>query len=333
MKKKYLSLILISLVGGIVASYSACSPSHNFKEIEMASNSGLGTLDAPVADSPPAPTPAPTPPVVTPTPTPLPAPAPTPPISKLWANEPTGSTVLVDCPMNNRDCDGKLYNFYSGGFITTLGDGATVYATRLGANQADGDGGNPAYIPGTAMPEMYVGFRWKMNADFQGSYDGINALFYVRAFERPAGGTPTNGNFFLSGPQYGPWKMKFKPNVNQGTRCAEDSGLICPDNETSIPIERDKWYYIEAYVKASSCATCTDGIVRWWVNGKLAGNYNNLSYGTKVVNEFILAPNWEGAANTQCTNRDCTKEWFHYLDHLRISAPTCSGSGCLVTGR
>lgn len=352
MKKKYLSLILISLVGAVVASYSACSPSRSFKEVEMPSTASLST---PIADSSnptngapitnpnetsqPLPTPAPMPPAPLPAPmppAPAPAPAPTPdapPVnSKTWTNEPAGSLLLADCPMDTPDCNGNLIYYYSMGAVTQLSDGATAYFSQLPRNQSYGTGGVMTYYKsGAGIPELFVGLRWKNNSEFQGDGSGINTLFYMRNVENPAGAPSVSGNFILRGPQYGPWKLEFRPNINQGSFCG-DGGWICAGNANSISIERDKWYHIETYVRASSCMTCNNAVVRWWVNGKLVGNYTNLNYGGGVVNEFVFSPNWDGTAPYQCTNRDCSKEWTHYIDHLHISAPSCGAGGCVLTG-
>ena len=336
MKKKY-SLVLVGIIGTITLSYSNCAPTHNFKEMELASSAPIDNTPSsqgPVAQNQ---APAPSTPPTNPAPAPSPAPQYIPLVSNMLSNEPAGSTVLLDCDMSSRNCNGRLYTAYAGGGVAQLADGAVAYYNQLAINQSNANGAQPAYYPtgsAAAMPEMYVSFRWKMNADFQGgtSIDG-NKLFYMRAFENPAGGAVVNGHFAMTGSQYGPWQLAFRPNVDQGTRCARLNRSLCAPNANVVSIERDKWYNVEAYIKASTCATCSDAVVRWWVNGKLVGNYTNLDYGANVINEFVFDQTWDGSAEYQCTSRDCSKEWFHYLDHLHISAPRCAAGGCVLTGQ
>ena len=61
--------------------------------------------------------------------------------------------------------------------------------------------------------------------------------------------------------------------------------------------------------------------MKWWIDGELVGHYTDLNYGAGVINEFVFDHTWDRSANYQCHNRDCSKEWIHYLDHVRISAP------------
>lgn len=56
------------------------------------------------------------------------------------------------------------------------------------------------------------------------------------------------------------------------------------------------------------------------------GNYTNMNYGSGIVNEFQINNTWDGQPAASCYNaatnpygRDCSREWFHYFDHLHIS--------------
>lgn len=252
-----------------------------------------------------------------------------------WTHEPPGSALLIDCPMNNRDCDGKMKNYYSGGGIEQMTDSPAspggVYYDRLEPNTTSGGGSQLTYFkPGAGISKLYVGFYWKMNADFQGGMVG-NKLFFMRAAENPAGATPVNGVFVLTSGRdeagnWVPFHLNFSHNVGGGAldnshACDADLGLTCKPNINDVPLERDRWYLIEGYVQSSTCMTCRDAVVRWWIDGKLAGEYTNLNYGSGVVNEFVFDHTWDGSMNYVCTNRDCSKAWVHYLDHVRVSAP------------
>jgi len=89
-------------------------------------------------------------------------------------------------------------------------------------------------------------------------------------------------------------------------------------------VNYNAWNRIEAYVHASTTSTSRDGIVRWWVNGQLAGNYTNLNYGGPVVNEWTWNETWDGNRNGQGATRD----WHHWIDHVRVSTPNCGAGGC-----
>ena len=109
--------------------------------------------------------------------------------------------------------------------------------------------------------------------------------------------------------------------------CSADLGLLCFPNVGPGLLTRGVWTKIEAYVKSSTTNTSRDGIVRWWINGVLVGNYTNLNYGgTAGINEWVWSETWDGFVNPVPT-----QDWSHYLDHLYISIPNCV-SGCTPTG-
>lgn len=254
-----------------------------------------------------------------------------------WPNEPTGSSVLVDCSSfpsktcGSGDMPGgtRLWDIYGGGGVQNIagpsGAMTSVYYDRLPANAAGGDGsGLTYYKTGAATPALYVGFHWKMNADFQGGY-AFNKLFFVRTFNNPAGGALVNGVFNIEGPQgyTSPFHLIWGANTDgydNSHACAEPLGATCRTNRNDVPLYRNTWYLIEAYVKASTSPTARNATVRWWINGVLAGDYTNLNYGGNVMNEFTFDHTWDGAANVDCAHRDCSKEWRHYIADLRISA-------------
>lgn len=71
---------------------------------------------------------------------------------------------------------------------------------------------------------------------------------------------------------------------------------------------------LEAYIKCSTNWTSRDGIVRWWVNGTLVGNYTNVNYPGPMDN-WTWNETWDGTPGF--TN--ATVDWEHWIDHLYIS--------------
>jgi len=249
--------------------------------------------------------------------------------------------------MNNPDCDGQFW-MVDGPFVVTQPAGTPLSSPNALANRL---ARNSSHALGTViwpknlaaakpLSELYVGFWWKMNADFQGYSSNGNKLFFICATNYPLGSQGEVGVFALQGqPDNFPWTLVFSPNsstLNNSHACGGDAiGNTCFPNVGSVPIYRDTWYRVEAYVKSSTCRTCQDATVRWWVNNTLIGNYENLNYGSGIMNEFQINQTWDGQAAAQCydagTNpkgRDCSREWIHYFDHLHISNPNCPAGGC-----
>lgn len=272
-----------------------------------------------------------------------------------WTNEPAGSTFQAECDFNGtKDC-GVLKGYYGGGFLDNLPSApyspGGVYYSQLAPGASNGNGYGTAYVGPRSMSEMYVAFYWKMSAGFEGYNHGNNKLFFMRDFETsPDPKCSTNGVFLVGGngttfPFTMFWTTNTggyspgQPNSNEGNPTCSNwtGGYNCYPNVSNVSLWPDQWYLIEAYVKASSCPNCKDGIIRWWVDGVLAGDVTNYNYGCGVVNDFLFDHTWDGQPAAQCksasnpSGRDCSRDWRHYLDHLYISAPNCPG-GCQPTG-
>ncbi|HEY8190314.1 MAG TPA: hypothetical protein VIF12_06480 [Micavibrio sp.] len=179
------------------------------------------------------------------------------------------------------------------------------------------------YIAPTQITEIYVGFWWRVNPEFNGN--GVNAskIFFIRG--SPPG---TNGVFLMrTNPGEAPYLYWTTQTPNNRDQCGSGPDVdICYPNVQAVPLTRGQWYRVEAYFKASSCDTCHDGIVKWWVNGTLSGDYQNFAYGP-VVDTFVWTQTWDGYGNGMGFQADA----HHYLDHLHISCPggckTASNTG------
>lgn len=271
--------------------------------------------------------------------------------AQAWPNEPAGSMKLAECDFNGtKDC-GVLDGFYGGGALTDMPDApyspGGVYYDFWAPGARTGNEFGIALIGPRSMKDIYVAFYWKMNKDFEGYSSGTNKLFFIRDTGNPDStpGCNTNGVFMIGGydgidgrnfPFHLFWSINTGGLDNSNNPTCNDGwsqGALCPPNVSDKDLWPETWYLIEAYVKASSCPTCNDGIIRWWVDGELMGDVTNYNYGCGTMNEFLFDHAWDGAncSSGNPRDRDCTRLWAHYLDHLYISAPDCP-NGCPVTG-
>lgn len=117
--------------------------------------------------------------------------------------------------------------------------------------------------------------------------------------------------------------------VNNSHICSFDLGLACYPNVGSGIVTRGIWTKIEVYVKDSTSKTSRDGVLRWWINGQLAGNYTNFNWWATGWDGWLWTETWDGCG-TSGVGCDLgsvnTVDWSHYMDHLRVSVPNCSGS-------
>jgi hypothetical protein len=56
-----------------------------------------------------------------------------------------------------------------------------------------------------------------------------------------------------------------------------DRGMWHP-NVSNTPVWPGQWYFVEEYLRYPSTPGGSDGVMRWWVNGTLNGNYTNVTY-------------------------------------------------------
>jgi hypothetical protein len=88
---------------------------------------------------------------------------------------------------------------------------------------------------------------------------------------------------------------------------------IWDPNVTTTPVTYDKWYRIEWYMKWESVPGAGDGVMRWWVNGVLNGDYRNVSYPLGGFTQFEFAPTLQNPP---------PREQYMYIGHTYISTPT-----------
>lgn len=252
-------------------------------------------------------------------------------------NKPANATTLATVHFNTNDGEGQMWDLYPGaGTITTIpGAEGNVSASILQPGASVG--GQQVIWPksGNQQPlnNMYSCFRWKMNAQFVGLRTS-NKLAFQAAQDWTYGRAGMNGLLMLNPLSYGSgnFQMIFahnSGNYNNSHACAADLGLICYPNVTSTTVQADTWYTVEFYVIASTCTTCRNATVRWWLNGTMQGNYTNLNYGDGIVNEWQINHTWDGSTDKQCgppTNpsnaigRDCRNPQIHYFDELLIAS-------------
>lgn len=241
----------------------------------------------------------------------------------VWTNEPAGASVLVDCNFSSSPGACGILDVYGSGI--SVSDSSAPVSPAGGVKallRAYDSQGGMQLIYATPQPvrEMYVGFTWRTNPQFQGRIVQ-NKLFFIR------GNTLGNGYFGMWNPPGSPtMKMEWGHNtsgLDNSHTCALDLGLWCYANVGPSMITLGQWARVEVYQKASTTATSRDGILRWWINGVQGGNYTNLNYAPSGLTEWQWNNTWDGAQDMGTSN---TVDWEHWIDHLHISVPN-GGSG------
>ncbi len=235
----------------------------------------------------------------------------------VWANEPAGANVLLDCNFSSTPGACGILDVYGSGIPVSDG---TAPVSPSGAVKAllpayAGQGGMQlVYTAPQTNREMFVGFTWRTNPQFQGRIV-INKLFFIM-------GPGVQGFFgMFSPPGSRTMQMSWSHNsqgIDNSHTCALDLGLSCNPNVGPSLVTIGQWTKVEAYLKASTTATSRDGILRWWINGVLSGNYTNINYAQNGLNAWQWNNTWDGAQDMGVSN---TVDWEHWLDHVHISIP------------
>jgi hypothetical protein len=83
-------------------------------------------------------------------------------------------------------------------------------------------------------------------------------------------------------------------------------------NVATTEVSYNRWYRIEWYVKWESSPGADDGIIRWWVNGTLNGDYSDLRFPACCLLQFEFAPTLQNPPPA---------DQYMYIDHTWIATP------------
>ena len=243
-------------------------------------------------------------------------------MSSIFTNEPAGSSFLLDHNFNAILGSGMSNPYNAGAIMSDATAPVTPSQCHVSwINGGDSTGGTELHWnSGTAWSDMFVGLAWRTNAQFEGRNGGSNKMFFMRG---PGGSGLANGTnacfiFNNSTLVNGSGTMILGPNTgglsNQAITGSTDPGALIWPNVGDGTLTRGVWYKLEAYIKKSTTVNSQDGILRWWINGRLVGNYTNFNY-PGGMNEWVWSEAWDGTWNISRP----TVRWEHWLDHLYIS--------------
>ena len=243
------------------------------------------------------------------------------PAAAQFTNEPSGFVPVQNCNFSSTPAACGILDVYLSTFSDSDG---TASISPPGVNRSTMFAGNNfggsqmEYIVPFKSREMYIAHMWRTNPEFAGRQVGNKLYFH--------GGREGSGLFlFGAGGSQGASQKAIVWSFNSAkwnnTHISSDLGLY--PNVGSGLATTGQWTLIESYIKASTTYTSRDGIIRWWVNGALAGNYTNVNYAPEGLDFYTFTQTWDGTVNPVPT-----QNWSHYLDHFRVSVPNCPPGGC-----
>jgi hypothetical protein len=154
---------------------------------------------------------------------------------------------------------------------------------------------------------VFVGFWWRASNPWQ-PHTVVNKLTFIMQSEPPSSGPTSNTILALADSPFnpatnaaaGPWVVRVALEFGASNGHLPNSNGDDPGSRNlfgnSGPLIRqgDGWHRIELLVMKSTTATSRDGVVRWWVDGQLAGDYATVNFDQRRFVEFQFAPTWGG---------------------------------------
>ncbi len=224
-----------------------------------------------------------------------------------WPNEPTGFPVIADNPFSLLDGDGWQILDTTAGLVTlTLDLGAPLsapsvlqYAFPIGFEGGIGPGAEWYHLPD--LRQVFVGTWWKVSNPWQGHGSNVNKIQIL---------FPGNGGdiyMVMYGSPGGPYEIRVIPQfLNM------PSEWLRP-NVNDVPVTLGAWHRIEWLLVYNTTSNPPNGIIRWWLDGRLIGDYNNVAFPPAPFTQYKVSAIWGGVGETK------TELDFYWYDHVHIS--------------
>jgi hypothetical protein len=136
---------------------------------------------------------------------------------------------------------------------------------------------------------FYASFAWKANANWQGHDSDVNKLAFVYL---PSGAGDVLLQFY--GPPGGPYDLRASLEL-----VSADKRFFLVPNISNVPVQLGNWHQIEWQIEYNTTTSPANGIMRWWMDGTLIGQYTDILYPTIGMGEFQLSPTWGGVGDVK----------------------------------
>ena len=240
-----------------------------------------------------------------------------PPSSSLWPNQPGNFRLLNNQPWDQMTANGWNYlRRASSKDDDIVTDNAAPLSVpdelRIVFTPDMGHDNEPSvhWISLPGVKEIYTAWWIKLSPNWTASPAGAGKITFL--FTNGAGqvytgyyhqgGDPTNG--WIDGPPY---------RIGVNTEWAPYGQRVWLPNATTTYLNPGEWHRIEVYYRwETTPGTSGDGIIRWWVDGMLNGNYTSVHYPAGSFIEFQYAPTLQNPP---------AAEQYMYVDHTYVSVP------------
>ena len=245
------------------------------------------------------------------------------PSATAWPNEPAGSTLITDyafsdpLPLGNSMPvgNGTGWAINNGGLASMVSDptapysplnvGQWSYPTGFAGGSAPATMGYASSNLANAR-DLYFGIWWKPSNPWQGHASGVNKILFIEQYGGACGNNLQNQVLTMYG-QSEPYLLRMTNEF-----------MIAPTynlnpNVNNPAVTLGVWHRLEIHRKLSNTSSSQDGILQWWMDGTLVGNYSNINDPQCPFDSLSFSPTWGGVGDTKAEN-----DYYRY-DHVHIS--------------
>ncbi len=224
----------------------------------------------------------------------------------LWPNQPADFRTIADQPFDALDAGG-WHSIWNDSGWTTLGRDSSAPFSPPGVAVIRYPPGFPGGIaPGTEyfdlppLKHLYVGLWLKVSARWQGHDSNVNKIEFV--FFAGGGDMP----LVMYGHPGGPYELQVMPQLS-----TSDGTWLVP-NIGHVPFTLGRWHRVEWLIAVGDSAI-PDGSVRWWLDGRLIGAYDNVAFTGEPPDSYKLSPTWGGMGDVKREND------YYFVDHIHLA--------------
>ena len=221
------------------------------------------------------------------------------------SNEPAGATPISDQPWDALASLGWVHSTAGKSrIVVDSGPASPGHAIEFPFDIGDSAGmAGVDWHPLAGPRRVYARIWWKPSSPWQGHSSNVNQIAQVHALN-------TDGQMYLTlyGPPGGPYELRMLPQFSG----VPGGGWLVP-NRNSVAVALGAWHKVEWMIDYQGNAGA--GTVRWWLDGELIGDYNDVPFPDQGLDAFGLTPYWGGSGEAKTEN-----DWFRF-DHSYLSGP------------
>lgn len=230
--------------------------------------------------------------------------------ARSWPAEPSDFSPLADEPFNSLTPAGWSLLDNTAGLVTLGTDAAAPFSPPsvlqltypVGFGGGNGPGAMERILPG--LRELYVGVWWKPSDPWQGHPSNVNKLAFVFA-----GGTGGDAYLAMYGSPGGPYELRVQRQF-----AGDDAPWLVP-NVAHVPVVLGQWHRVEWLLAYNTTSAPANGVIRWWLDGQLIGDYGAVEFPGEPMVDFKLGGIWGGVGGSKS---EVDHFWY---DHARLSTP------------